>query len=102
MIKPAGTPFDEPFEEMEEFSLEEFETDYEVVPDEELHEEFRNECDSFFAPGGTLETRAADAKLKCELRPQQRAMANAIVTRQDTIPQESKEKHALIFGKYLQ
>lgn len=30
------------------------------------------------------------------------AMANAIVTRQDTIPQESKEKHALIFGKYLQ
>lgn len=78
MIKPAGTPFDEPFEEMEEFSLEEFETDYEVVPDEELHEEFRSECDSFFAPGGTLETRAADAKLKCELRPQQRAMANAI------------------------
>ena len=78
MIKPAGTPFDEPFEELEEFSLEEFETEYNVVPDEELHEEFRNECDSFFAPGGTLETRAAGEKLKCELRPQQRAMANAI------------------------
>ncbi len=86
MIKPAGSsfemPFDEPFNVEEEqetvFTLEEFETGYEPVCDEELCEEFRSECDTFFAPGGLLESRAADENLKCELRPQQRAMANAI------------------------
>ena len=78
MIKPAGTPFDDSPEEIQDFSLEEFETDYEVTPDEELCDEFLGECDSFFAPGGLLETRALSENLKCELRPQQRTMANAI------------------------
>ena len=94
MIKPAGTPFDDPFEGLpgdiggsedddvlsgdETFSLEEFETEYEVQEEEDLNESFREECDLFFAPGGTLEQKAAAAGLKCELRPQQRIMAGAI------------------------
>ena len=78
MIKPAGTPFDDSPEEILDFSLEEFETDYEVAPDEELCDEFLTECDAFFAPGGVLETNARSENLKCELRPQQRTMANAI------------------------
>ena len=97
MIKPAGTPFDDPFEGIPEkfedadnedadvfppgedpLSLDEFETEYEVQEEEDLTAAFREECDLFFAPGGTLEQRAAAAGLKCELRPQQRAMADAI------------------------
>lgn len=78
MITPAGTSFEEPFEEFEDFSLEEFETSYETSCDETLCDGFRSECDSFFAPGGVLESSAENAGLKCELRPQQRTMANAI------------------------
>ena len=97
MIKPAGTPFDDPFEGIPEdvegaenedadvfppgtdpFSLDEFETEYEVQEEEDLTGAYREECDLFFAPGGTLEQRAAAAGLKCELRPQQRTMAGAI------------------------
>jgi len=97
MIKPVGTPFDDPFAGIPEgvekpededgdvfppgeepFSLDEFETEYEVEEEEDLTGAFREECDRFFAPGGTLEQNAAAAGLKCELRPQQRAMADAI------------------------
>ena len=78
MIKPSGTSFETPFTPDDDFSLDEFETDYEVSCDENLSEEFQSECDSFFAPGGTLENNAKKAGIKCELRPQQRAMANAI------------------------
>lgn len=78
MIKPASTPFDDPFPENEVFSLDEFETEYAPAAEEELCENFRSDCDSFFAPGGVLESAAANAGMKCELRPQQRTMANAI------------------------
>ena len=78
MIKPSGTPFDDPFMPDEDFSLDEFETDYEVSCDETLCEEFQKECDDFFAPGGTLAQNAQSAGIKSELRPQQRAMAGAI------------------------
>ena len=86
MIKPSGTPFDAPFDDRTppednfetEFSLDEFEEEYDLSCDESLCEDFKSECDSFFAPGGILESRAASENLKCELRPQQRAMANAI------------------------
>ena len=86
MTERPDTSFDAPFDDdlspalepEDSFSLEEFETDYEVSRDEDLAETFRTECDSFFAPGGLLETQAAAEKMKCELRPQQRTMANAI------------------------
>ncbi len=72
-------PIFETGEELEcSFSLDEFETGYDLAPDEKLCDGFRNECDAFFAPGGILETQAAAANMKCELRPQQRTMANAI------------------------
>ena len=64
MIKPAGTSFEEPFEEFEDFSLDEFETSYETGCDETLCDEFRSECDAFFAPGGVLESSAENAGLK--------------------------------------
>ena len=86
MIKPASTPFDAPFDDMPpiedafetEFSIDEFETEYELSCDEHLCDDFKNECDAFFAPGGVLESCANAENMKCELRPQQRAMANAI------------------------
>ena len=86
MIKPASTPFEAPFDDMPpvedafetEFSIDEFETEYDLSCDENLCDDFKNECDSFFAPGGILETNANAENIKCELRPQQRAMANAI------------------------